>query len=98
MLKLLYSQTRWVNISVYEDENGKCWEIEQDSSGKYVVCEREKEEILKGELDEGDFLLNAPRVGENPQVLRIPPKDDPGNDEVPQEEINRIFGKEAKHG
>ena len=94
MLKLVFSKTIYSNLSIFQNDKGEYWGIEQDSNGRYLVNQYSKEslkalDLLKPELC-NEF---CPKIGENPFICL-----DPGLDkemvEVPKRVIEAIFGTE----
>ena len=43
MMKLEYSNLSWVSLDIYQDEKGKYWGVERDSTGRYMVSEYDAE-------------------------------------------------------
>ncbi len=95
MLKLIKSVTRNVNISIFQNEKGEYWSVEQDlNTGNYVVCQCDEKDIELAQID--SFMSpDLPKVGQNPRVHIF---DEKGGDMkiVPKGVLESIFGSDKK--
>lgn len=92
MLKLIHSKTIVTNISIFQNEKGEYWGVEQNlHDGRYLVSQYDEKDLKDfGKIRPDTLSMECPTVGENPTVHALIRGTDE-IDKLPEEVVKEIF-------